>query len=128
MGWSLVEVISGILGLAILLGVIYAAFSSSNLRTTVKDQALLITSLKSSRDEEKLRRELVEERLALVEDKARHLEEIVSGRIDFSALETALEHHHVEAVKRMDTIREEFLGGIRDVKGLLEAQRAGDQP
>lgn len=131
---SSLTVIGAVLASAVLLGAAYAAFRASDLRATVKDQQARIVSLTTDRDEltrevteERQQRKLLEGRLALVEDKARHLEEIVSGRIDFSALETGLAHHHTEALRRHDNTEALMHKGFRDVMALLPAKREEDK-
>lgn len=128
-------VVGGVLAVAVLLGAAYAAFRASDLRATVKDQQARITSLTTDRDEltrdlaqEREERSLLERRLDLAEERVRNLEEIVSGRIDFSALETSLEHHHIEVTRRNDERHAEQMAALKDIKALLHAQRTGDQP
>jgi chromosome segregation ATPase len=134
-------IVGGVITLAILLGAAYAAFRASDLRSTVSDQRHRIENLEGflqDRDrelaEERSKRELLEGRLALVEERAGHLEEIVSGRIDFSALETHLESHHAEMVRRQDDRHDAVcteLKAVRamliDLKGMLEARRVLDK-
>lgn len=132
---TLLTIIGGVLGAAVLLGAAYAAFRASDLRSTVKDQQARIVSLTTDRDEltrdlqaERDERSLLERRLDLAEERVKNLEEIVSGRIDFSALETQLEHHHIEVTKRNDARHEQTMTALKDVKALLDAKRAGDHP
>ena len=131
---SALAIVGAVLAAAILLGAVYAAFRSSDLRATVRDQQARIRSLTVDRDE--LARELAEERserallarrLSLAEERMNHLEEIVSGRIDFSALETQLEGHHHEVMRRSEERHDATLEALRDIKALLEAKRAGDR-
>lgn len=132
---SVLAIVGGVLAVAVLLGAAYAAFRASDLRSTVKDQQARIVSLTSDREElnrdlqaERDERSLLERRLALAEERVTNLEEIVSGRIDFSALETQLEHHHIEVTKRNDARHAETTASLKDIKALLDAKRAGDQP
>lgn len=130
---SALGIIGGVLGAAVLL---YAAFNlarASDLRSTVDDQDKRIESLLR---EQKLDRadlakkdaaiELLSERLKLTEERTKNLEEIVSGRIDFSALEAGLANHHSEAMRRLDEIERKTLTGLKDVKALLNAHRETD--
>lgn len=130
---SALGIIGGVLAAAVLLGAAFAALRASDLRNTVKDQQSRITSLKTDRDElerdlreEKLRREKVEGRLALIEERCNHLEEIVSGRIDFTALQEEITRLHREQLSRLAAIEKKILEGQRDIKALLDAKRAGD--
>jgi outer membrane murein-binding lipoprotein Lpp len=127
---SALAVIAGVLGLAVLLGAAYAAFRASDLRATVKDQQARIVSLTTDRDEltrdlqaERDERTLLERRLETAEREIATLKDLVSGRIDFSALETQLAAHHIEVLNRLD----EILVGQRDIKALLHATREGDK-
>jgi hypothetical protein len=130
---TVVTIIGGVLAAAVLLGAAYAAFRASDLRATVKDQAARIESLVVERDEtaraldaETKERELLGRRLELAEEKVTNLEAIVSGRIDFTALETQLIHHHAEVTKRNDERHELVMRGIHDVLAMLSARRAGE--
>lgn len=132
---SALAVVGGVLGVSILLGAAYAAFRASDLRATVRDQQARIVSLTTDRDElsrdlaeERSERSLLEKRLSLAEERMGHLEEIVSGRIDFSALETQLEHHHHEVMKRSEERHNQTLRALKDMLALLEAKREGDKP
>lgn len=130
---SALSVIGGIMVAAGLLGIAYAGFRSSNLRATVKDQQVLIETIKAQREElktelaeEKSARSLLDKRLELAEAEIAQLKEIVSGRIDFSVLETSLEHHHIEVTRRNDERHEAMMLALHDIKALLEAKRVGD--
>ena len=132
---SALAIVGAVLGVAVLLGAAYAAFRASDLRATVKDQQARIVSLTTDRDE--LQRELdagrqeqdlLARRLAQAEARVTNLEEIVSGRIDFSALETNLLSLRADLTKRNDERHEQTMGALRDIKHLLDAKRAGDQP
>ena len=131
---STLAIVGGVLAVAVLLGAAYAAFRASDLRATVKDQQARIESLMTDRSE--LERELAEERQERVmlgrrlEQAERQIEElnaIVSGRVDFSALETSLEHHHIEVTKRNDERHQQTLVALGDIKALLHAKRTGDR-
>ena len=130
---SALAVVGGVLAVAVLLGAAYAAFRASDLRATVRDQQARIVSLTTDREElsrdlaeERQGRELLEKRLSLAEERMAHLEEIVSGRIDFSALETQLDAHHHEVMRRQDERHDASMLALHDIKALLEAKRVGD--
>lgn len=130
---SSLSIVGGVLVAAGLLGIAYAGFRSSNLRATVRDQQALIETIKAQREElkselaeEKSARSLLDKRLELAEAEIAQLKEIVSGRIDFSALETSLEHHHIEVTRRYDERHEAMMLALHDIKALLEAKRVGD--
>jgi predicted nuclease with TOPRIM domain len=130
---SIFGTIGAVLAAAVLLGAAFSVFRASDLRNTVSDQKTRIESLITDRNE--LRNdltlkdaaiELLTRRLELVEERSKNLEEIVSGRIDFSKLENALAHHNAEVMRRLTEIEEKMLNGQRDIKALLNAHRAAD--
>ena len=119
---SSLAIVGAVITIALVLGAAYSAFKSTDLRTTVKDQQARITSLQIDREEltrelaeEKKERNLLERRLELAEGEIVNLKEIVSGRIDFTALETTIEGRHKAQML--------VLG---DIKKLLAAKREGD--
>ena len=130
---SSLSIVGGLVALAVVLGAVYAAFRSSDLRATVKDQQARIVSLTTDRDDlalklkaEQAERSLLERRLEAAEARVTNLEEIVSGRIDFSALETNLLSLRADLTKRNDERHAETMGALRDIKALLDAKRVGD--
>ena len=132
---SALAIVGAVLGVAVLLGAAYAAFRASDLRATVKDQQARIVSLTTDRDEltrdlaaERAERDLLARRLEQAEARVTNLEEIVSGRIDFSALETNLLSLRADLTKRNDERHDVVMGALRDIKALLDAKRVGDQP
>ena len=61
-----------------------------------------------------------------LEKQAHQLSEIVSGRVDYSALETVIASHHADVMRALDTLRDEVRAALHDIKRLLEARRIGD--
>lgn len=130
---SALSIIGGVLGAAVLL---YAAFNlarASDLRTTVADQQARIKGLVDTREElkselkdERAERALLEKRLELIESRCQQLEEIVAGRVDFSALETEIVSFAMELTRLVAAMEKQILDGQRDIKALLKAQRATD--
>src|SRR5687767_11935281 len=97
---EVVSTIVGVLTIGVILGGAFFVGRSTNLRATIKDQKERIDTLDGlAKDKE---RELVHERaanvtletrFAAVEAQAFQLSEIVSGRVDYSALETVIASH-----------------------------------
>ena len=130
------DVVSTIVGVLVIAGIVGAGFfvgRSSNLRATIGDQKTRIENLEGlvkDKDreliEERNQRALLEARLAAVEAQAFQLSEIVSGRVDYSSLETLIASYYTELNRRFDDLMRENLAAFHDVKKLLEARRVGD--
>jgi DNA repair exonuclease SbcCD ATPase subunit len=131
-----VKLVGGIIALITFVGVVAAAFvtlRSNILRQTISDQKLRIDNLEGTlHDRDRQVSELgqkvklAESETELLKERLSHLEEIVSGRIDFSAISTEISHHHAEMCKRQDDQHKETLRALRDVKSMLAARRTGD--
>ena len=129
-----VSTIVGVLTVALILGAAFIVGRGSNLRATVKDQRDRIESLDGLVDtrtreltEERTARTALEARLQVVELQASQLSEIVSGRVDYAALETQFAAHHAEHMRVQADYHREDQAALHDIKKLLEARRIGDQ-
>lgn len=119
-----------IIAVIISLGGTVATLRSNLMKQTITEQKSRIENLEgmlADRDRQledltaavKLARaetELLKERLS-------HLEEIVSGRIDFSAIHTALDAHHAEVTHRLDSQHKVVADSLRDIKRMLQSRR-----
>jgi hypothetical protein len=127
------EVLGNLAAFFALIGILGAAFvigRASSLRATIKDQKERIDALdglNATKDREltddRAHTAALEARLVAVEAKAYDLSEIVSGRVDYSALETIAAAYHAEIMRAITDIE----ASIHDMKKLLEAKRVGDQ-
>ena len=126
------EVVSTLLGaltIGVILGGAFFVGRSSNLRATISDQRTRIENLDgilAIRDrelaDERAHNAALEARVAALEKQADQLSEIVSGRVDYSALETVIASHHADVMHAVDELRR----SLHDIKKMLEARRVGD--
>lgn len=126
---EVVASILGVLSIGLILGAAFYVGRSANMRATISDQRTRIENLdRLVRDKD---RELVDERAAnaalearvvALEKQANSLSEIVSGRVDYSTLETLIASHHADVMRAVEDLKH----ALHDVKKLLDARRAGD--
>jgi hypothetical protein len=137
---ALIDLIVGLLVASGLLGGGFAVFRMTDLRGTIRDQEhaleakdALIEVRTVELAEARLKLEELSMRLDLAEQKIQHLDEVVSGRIDFGALEVRIDQHHADIERlitlRMDRLESQYgevLGMLRDLLALAGGHRDGE--
>jgi hypothetical protein len=130
---SALGVIGGVLAAAVLLGAAFSVFRASDLRSTVSGQKARIDALLIDREEDRrdlaakdAAIEILSKRLELNEERTKNLEEIVAGRVDFSALETQIVAFATEMTRSLAEAEKRVMQGQKDIKALLHAHREGD--
>ena len=126
---DVISTIVGVLTIGVVLGGAFFVGRSSNLRATISDQRTRIENLDgivTIRDrelaDERATNAALEARVAALEGQAHQLSEIVSGRVDYSALEVVIASHHADVMRALSDLHH----ALQDVKKLLDARRTGD--